>query len=182
MVGHVSQLAAVVLAAGQGTRMKSTVPKVLHAVAGRPMLSHVLTALEEMAAAPDPVVVVIGPDADEVRAAVGNSPTFAVQTTQLGTGHAALAALDACAGMAPAVLVLCGDVPLITGAVLDDLVKAHTDNPGAVATVLTARVANPAGYGRVERDPDGTVRRIVEEAEADSPLADDQEVNAGIGI
>ncbi len=162
--------------------MRSTVPKVLHAVAGRPMLRHVLAALEEMAAAPDPVVIVVGPGADEVRAAVGNSPTFAVQTMQLGTGHAALAARDQCAGMAPAVLVLCGDVPLITGAVLDDLVKAHRGNPGAVATVLTASVANPAGYGRVVRDSDGTVRRIVEEAEADSRLADNLEVNAGIGI
>ncbi|MFN2376740.1 MAG: bifunctional UDP-N-acetylglucosamine diphosphorylase/glucosamine-1-phosphate N-acetyltransferase GlmU, partial [Candidatus Binatia bacterium] len=169
-------LAAVVLAAGQGKRMQSARAKVLHSVAGEPLLSHVLTALEPLQVSP--VVVVVGHDADAVRTAVGDRAATVVQKEQLGTGHAVLQARKALAGFDGDVLVLCGDVPLLRTETLRELVRLHR-RVGARATVLSAVVEAPHGYGRIVRgDFEGRLR-IVEETDADEEEQQIDEINTG---
>jgi bifunctional UDP-N-acetylglucosamine pyrophosphorylase/glucosamine-1-phosphate N-acetyltransferase len=158
-------VAVVVLAAGEGSRMKSRArPKVLHGFAGRSMLGHVLAATQPLAA--DRTVVVVGHRRDEVTehlAVIAPDATTAVQAEQHGTGHAVRLALDA---IEPAsvttVVVVPGDAPLLTGSALAALVAEH-DASGAAATLLTSVLADPTGYGRVIRDADGTVVRVVEQ-------------------
>jgi bifunctional UDP-N-acetylglucosamine pyrophosphorylase/glucosamine-1-phosphate N-acetyltransferase len=178
-------LSAVVLAAGAGTRMHSSLPKVLHPVAGRPMLGHVLRALAGLSTRPSPTVVVLGRGADAVRSALAGTlasdVTFAHQAEQRGTGDAVRVARTAAAGHAAAVLVLYGDVPLITRATLEALVAAHVATPAAI-TLLTCIPADPGEYGRVVRAADGTVARIVEHAEATAAERKVGEVNAGVYI
>lgn len=170
-------LAAVILAAGQGTRMKSTRPKVLHPVAGEPMLVHVVRAAAAVKAAP--LVAVIGHGADQVRTALAEFPVaFAVQSEQLGTGHALLCAEPELGNFRGDLLLLCGDVPLLRGESLQGLVKHHRDCQAAV-TILTARLENPTGYGRIVRGPLG-VERIVEEKDASQVEKDITEINTGI--
>ncbi|MDI3281347.1 MAG: bifunctional UDP-N-acetylglucosamine diphosphorylase/glucosamine-1-phosphate N-acetyltransferase GlmU [Bacillota bacterium] len=170
----------VILAAGQGTRMKSDRPKVLHPVGGRPMLLHVLRAVWE-AGCHDPVVVV-GHGGEMVRSLVAQSSfsaaRFAVQERQLGTGHAVLQAK----GVLPeagTVLVVCGDTPLLRPATLRALVEEHRRG-GFAATVLTAHLNDPTGYGRVVRGPDSCLERIVEEKDATPEERAIKEINAGI--
>ena len=153
-----SSATAIVLAAGEGTRMRSPLPKVLHAVGGRPMLAHVLDAVGAMAVPPRPVVVVVGREPEAVRAAARRDApatlaadlVFVTQTERLGTGHAVMQARSAAAGRAPAVLVLYGDVPLIKTTTLEGLLRAHAAARPAV-TMLTTVVDAPGGYGRVVR-------------------------------
>lgn len=184
--GVVTRPAAVfILAAGEGKRMRSATPKVLHQVAGRSLLGHVL----EAAAALDPehVVVVVGHGREAVVAHVEEIAPWAltvVQETQLGTGHAVRIAIADLAergislGEAP-VVVLTGDTPLLTGSTLQTLLLTHRE-AAARATVLTARLSDPAGYGRVIRDEAQSVQRIVEHKDAsDADLAVD-EVNSGM--
>ena len=172
-------LAAVILAAGQGTRMKSSLPKVLHAVAGRPMLAHVITAAREAGAAP--VVAVIGHGADQVRSAFsGAGVTFALQAEQLGTGHALQCAASELAGFSGALLLLCGDVPLLRAETLRALLEYHRSQQATV-TVLTAELADPRGYGRIIRGLDG-VERIVEEKDATPLERAVREINTGIYV
>jgi bifunctional UDP-N-acetylglucosamine pyrophosphorylase/glucosamine-1-phosphate N-acetyltransferase len=156
-------LSIVVLAAGQGTRMKSTRPKVVHEVAGEPMLRHVLAVARQLA--PARMVVVVGYGADQVRAAVGNGVEFMVQAEQLGTGHAVLQARDGLAGVAETVMVLYGDTPLITPQTLGRLLEHHQATRPAL-TALTCHMPDPTGYGRVLRDARGRVLGVVEEAAA----------------
>jgi bifunctional UDP-N-acetylglucosamine pyrophosphorylase/glucosamine-1-phosphate N-acetyltransferase len=172
-------LAAVILAAGQGTRMKSGLPKVLHPVAGSPMLTHVIAAACKAGATP--VVAVIGHGADQVSAAfAGAGVAFAVQAEQLGTGHALQSAAPALTNFAGDLLLLCGDVPLLRNETLAALV-AHHRSQRATATVLTAELPDPRGYGRIIRGPDG-VERIVEEKDATQEERAVCEINTGIYV
>jgi len=167
---------AVVLAAGQGTRMRSNLPKVLHPLAGRPMVRYVVDAAR--AAGVARCIVVVGPDAaDGVREAVGSSAEFAVQDEPLGTGHALAAARDA-VGDAEHVLVLNGDVPLITEETLRMLAERHLAG-GDDLTLLTAQVDSAGAYGCVQRDADGNVTDIVEAPERSGAPEGRAEINAG---
>lgn len=163
-------VAGIVLAAGQGTRMRSDRPKVLHAVAGRPMIGHVLAAL----AALDPrrIAVVIGPDAPGVAEAVAPHQTV-VQAERRGTGHAVKTARPLLDGFDGDVVVLYGDVPLLRAETIRRLVAARQQGPGGAAAnktpglaVLGFRAADPTGYGRLILDPAGGLARIVEHKDA----------------
>ncbi|MCK4508648.1 MAG: bifunctional UDP-N-acetylglucosamine diphosphorylase/glucosamine-1-phosphate N-acetyltransferase GlmU [Desulfuromonadales bacterium] len=172
-------LAAVVLAAGQGTRMKSDLPKVLHPVAGKPMLSHVVQAARALDAAP--IVPVIGHGADLVRTTLeGEKLIFALQAEQLGTGHALQCAEASLQDFAGDLLLLCGDVPLLRDTTLRALLAHHRKSSAAVS-ILTAQMADPTGYGRIIRGSDG-VERIVEEKDASSAERQVSEINTGIYI
>ena len=174
--------AVVVLAAGQGTRMRSRTPKVLHRLGGRSMLGHVLAAAAPLGAPRTVVVVGSGREAvAEHLAEIAPDVQPVVQDQQLGSGHAAAVALDALGEVAGAVLILNGDAPLLRAATLTDLVRAHRD-AGDVLTVLTADVGDPAGLGRIVRDDAGAVRAIVEEKDADPAQRAITEVNAGVYV
>ncbi|MFN8475022.1 MAG: NTP transferase domain-containing protein [Anaerolineae bacterium] len=181
-------LSVVILAAGKGTRMRSQLPKVLHPVAGRPMLQHVLDTARTLA--PSALAVVVGAG-DDVRAAVAGANADAgapsltvdivVQERQLGTGHAVSQAESVVAGRADTVLVLYGDTPLLTDATLRRLANAHAASDDAI-TLLTTHIQNPAlrPNGRVVRGPDGAILGVVEAAEATPEQRDIAECNMGI--
>lgn len=170
---------ALILAAGKGTRMKSGLVKVLHELAGRPMLDWALSAARQAGAVQ--VVIVAGHQADQVRQRfkADTGVTIALQEEQLGTGHAVSCAMEQLAGLTGSVLILCGDTPLLTGATLQRLADEHIRSAAAV-TVLTARMDKPFGYGRIVRDADGRVRRIVEQKDASPEEQAIDEVNSGI--
>ncbi len=174
-----SRWAVAILAAGKGTRMNSELPKVLHELAGRPLIDHVVELALGVARAHD-VVVVVGHGAAEVGARVRElGVSDALQEPQLGTGDALRVALDGLAmRTAEHVLVLSGDVPLLRPATVRRLMSAVTGKTRAA--VLTAELAEPGAYGRIERDADGLVRRIVEARDADPEILALHEVNAGI--
>lgn len=171
------RLAAAVLAAGKGTRMKSRRPKVLHRVGGRPMLDYVLEAVKGTGA--ERVVVVAGYCGEEVAEAVGGAAEVVYQREQLGTAHALLQVRPLLEGYPGHVLVVCGDTPLIRVETLSRLVQHHVDT-GAAATLLTAVVPEPGGYGRVVRGSDGKVVRIVEQKDASPEELAINEINSGI--
>lgn len=168
---------AVVLAAGKGTRMRSDLAKVLHPVAGRPMIGWVLDAVG--ATLPARTMVVVGYQADQVRRVLPGWAESCLQAEQLGTGHAVSIALDALGEVEPeaTLLVVAGDMPLITTGLLDRLL---TSDPTAPLRLVTARVADTRGFGRVVRRPDGSVQGVVEEKDADDEIRAIREVNAGI--
>ncbi|WP_041793667.1 bifunctional UDP-N-acetylglucosamine diphosphorylase/glucosamine-1-phosphate N-acetyltransferase GlmU [Pararhodospirillum photometricum] len=171
-----SQTAAVVLAAGQGTRMRSSLPKVLHPLAGRPLVGHVLDALAPLA--PARTVVVIGPGMEAVAQAVAPHPTVE-QTERLGTAHAVLQARDALAGFTGTVLVLYGDTPLVPSATLERLVAAQTGPEAPAVVVLGFRPEDPTGYGRLLVGPEG-LEGIVEEKDATSEQRALRLCNSGV--
>ena len=174
--------AVVVLAAGEGTRMRSATPKVLHGFAGRSLVGHTLAAAAPLGA--DETVVVVGAGRDAVTAhlaAVAPSVKPVVQAEQRGTGHAVRVALDAVPGDAGAVLVLPGDAPLLRPETLRALFDQHVA-AGAVATVLTSVLPDPTGYGRVVRDPDGGVGRIVEHRDATDAEREITEVGTSVYV
>lgn len=168
----------VVLAAGQGTRMRSSLPKVLHQVAGRPMLEHVLRAAR--ATAPRRIVVVVGHEAERVRERFGGEDDlhFVEQAEQLGTGHALRCALPALDGQRGPMLVLYGDQPLTDPETLRSLLAEQRRLGGAV--LLSYQVEDPTGLGRVLRTPDGDLQGIVEERDADAAQRDINEVYPGV--
>ena len=172
-------LHVVILAAGKGTRMKSSRPKVLHALAGRSLIEHVLRTVDGLRA--DSITIVVGHGADEVRTSLAGRPSvqFAVQSPQLGTGHALLQAESALAGKSGTVLLLYADVPLLQTATLARLIEHHRASK-ASATVLTMDLPEPYGYGRIVRDAAGRIQRIVEERDASGPERAIKEVNSGI--
>jgi bifunctional UDP-N-acetylglucosamine pyrophosphorylase/glucosamine-1-phosphate N-acetyltransferase len=170
-------LAAVVLAAGIGKRMKSGVPKVLHPVLGRPMLSYVIDAVR--GTSPKKIVVVLGHGRDDVKESIGQAGVlFAEQKVQLGTGHAAGSARSALAGFKGNILILNGDFPLITSKSLNNLVKKHIDGMADVS-FLTADIADPMGYGRVLRNAKGEVESIIEDKDASPVEKKITEINSG---
>lgn len=172
-----SELAAVILAAGQGTRLKSTLPKVLHLVGGLPM---VLWSVQSAAAlGAEPIVLVVGKGAEAVKETVGPERLYALQAQRLGTGHAALQAGELLAGRSRAVLVLYGDMPTLRPRTLQRLVSLHQEHRPAV-TMLAVEADDSMGFGRVVRDEDGCVMAIVEEAVATPEILAIKELNCGV--
>jgi bifunctional UDP-N-acetylglucosamine pyrophosphorylase / glucosamine-1-phosphate N-acetyltransferase len=176
-----AHLHVIILAAGKGTRMKSARPKVLHPLAGRPLIDHVLRTADPLNAAS--TVLVVGHGADDVRAALAGRSNleFVVQSPQLGTGHALAQTEPLLRTRSGDVLVLYADVPLLQSATLARLVEAHRQ-ARASATVLTAEFDDPYGYGRIVRDGSGEVARIVEERDASGDERTIREVNSGIYV
>ncbi len=185
--------ATVVLAAGKGTRMRSTLPKVLHPLAGQPLLAHVLNSIEAIptteifAAHKDTVatyrpVVVLGHEAGQIEADFGERCLYAIQQEQLGTGHAVLAAqaaVDALHPLPQTVLVCYGDTPLVRSEMLANVLVEHLTK-GATITFLTAFTEPPSDYGRVVRDTHGRVHEIVEVKRATPEQLQIKEVNSGV--
>ena len=172
-------LAVVVLAAGMGTRMKSKIPKMLHEAAGRPLLEHVLRAVAPLN--PERVVVVVGHGSDAVKERVAAyDVTFVTQEKQLGTGHALLQAKEALSDFVGDVLVLNGDGPLIKTDTLQRLVAEQRGRRGM--TLVTCKVADPTGLGRILRNAGGKVVNIVEEKDASPDEEHISEVNPGLYI
>jgi len=173
-----SDLHVVILAAGKGTRMKSERPKVLHEIAGRSLIDRVLDTADRLG--PATTTIVVGHGAEDVKHALGSRPDrhFVVQEPQLGTGHALLQTAPLLRGKRGTVVLLSGDVPLLRQRTLEDLVRTHAD-AGAAATVLTAVVDRPYGYGRIVRTQ-GRITRIVEERDASPAQRKINEINSGI--
>src|SRR5262252_323785 len=168
----------VILAAGKGTRMKSALPKVLHRIAGQPLIEYVLAGAA--AIEPRSITVVIGHQAEALRSSLGQRGdiTFVVQEPQLGTAHALLQTQEALRGSSGTLVLLSGDVPLLSAATLNALVNRHITR-GAMATVLTAVVEDPTGYGRIVRAGE-QIARIVEEKDATAAERQIREINSGI--
>jgi bifunctional UDP-N-acetylglucosamine pyrophosphorylase/glucosamine-1-phosphate N-acetyltransferase len=154
----------IVLAAGKGTRMKSEQPKALQPLAGLPLTAHVLKALETAGAGE--LIVVVGHMAEEVQSALGSRYRYALQEQQLGTGHACMQALPLLNPQTHLVIVSAGDSPLVTPEAIQTMMRQHLQM-GVQATVATALLDNPTGYGRILRDEAGNVTGIVEEKDAD---------------
>jgi len=173
------ELIAVVLAAGQGTRMYSGLPKVLHGVAGQPMIDHVIEAIQPLN--PKSIIVITGFMADVVKAHVGKRGTCVNQTRRLGTAHAVKMAIPLLKNFKGDVLVTVGDAPLIRTSTLAELVKRREAHQVA-ATVLTTELENPKGYGRIVRTREGTVGKIVEEKDTNIYEVAIKEVNTGIYV
>lgn len=173
-----SDVHVVILAAGKGTRMKSATPKVLHPVAGRPLIDWVLSTARQLS--PASTTVIVGHRGDAIRDHLSSVPNVkvVVQEPQSGTGHALLQAEPVLRGREGIVLLLSGDVPLLTRDTLRSLVSAHVARDAA-ATVLTTRVDRPYGYGRIVRTK-GEITRIVEERDATAAQREIKEVNSGI--
>jgi UDP-N-acetylglucosamine diphosphorylase/glucosamine-1-phosphate N-acetyltransferase len=173
--------AVVILAAGKGTRMKSDQAKVLHELAGRPMLEYVLDLAASLQASP--VVVVVGHQAGQVKQAVGARPglDFALQEPQLGTGHAVMAAMPALDGFDGPVVVLYGDVPGLRTETVRDLLESHAGEGNAL-TVLAMDLDDPAHYGRLVTDAGGRLEAIVEYRDADEAQRAITLVNSGIYV
>ena len=172
-----ANLVAVILAAGKGTRMRSKYPKVLHKVGGKPMLQHVIDAAT--VAGCDEKVVIVGHEAELVEKMVGSQGKIALQAEQLGTGHAVMQTAEALKGFTGTALILCGDTPLLEGEELKKFCEAHKAS-GAAATVLTAVMDDPFGYGRIVRDEKGNVQAIVEQKDATEAQKAIKEINTGI--
>jgi bifunctional UDP-N-acetylglucosamine pyrophosphorylase/glucosamine-1-phosphate N-acetyltransferase len=180
-VGGRSVAAVVIMAAGEGTRMRSAVPKVLHRIAGRSLVSHAVTAASALT--PEKLVVVVGHQKEAVVAHLRDEApevAVAVQERRLGTGDAVRAGLEQLGDIDGEVVVTSGDVPLLTGETLQELVAVHRER-GYTATVLTTVVPDPHGYGRVLRDGE-LVERIVEHRDATAEQREIDEINAGIYV
>lgn len=167
----------VILAAGQGTRMRSALPKVLHNLAGKPLIFHVLQAVSGLS--DEPPVLVVGDGADAVRQMAGGQVRFAVQEEQLGTAHALRQAEPLLRGQGDAVLVTYADMPLLRAATFQRLVETQRTNPGPI-TMLTLESSDSRGFGRVVRGADGSVQAIVEEAQATPAQLAIRELNVGV--
>ncbi|MBQ6006412.1 MAG: bifunctional UDP-N-acetylglucosamine diphosphorylase/glucosamine-1-phosphate N-acetyltransferase GlmU [Selenomonadaceae bacterium] len=170
------RLETLILAAGKGTRMKSKLPKVLHRVGGKTMLQHVIDAAKK--AGSEREVVVIGSGAKLVEESI-SGVEFVMQEEQLGTGHAVLSAKKNFEQSEGTVLILCGDTPLLTAKLLKDFTAFHEESK-CVATVLTAKMPDATGYGRIIRESDGSLEKIVEEKDANELEKKILEVNAGV--
>lgn len=168
---------AVILAAGQGTRMKSNLPKVLHPILGKPMLTYPLEAAQR--ATHNRPLVVVGHGAEQVQQTFAGAADFVLQNPQLGTAHAVLQAAPALQHQADLVLVLPGDLPLLTEATFSRLIAVQSENPGPL-TIVTAIAQQPRNFGRILRQADGSVAAIVEEAQATPEQRAIREVNVGI--
>ncbi len=170
------KVTAVILAAGQGKRMKSELPKVLHPVCGQPMITHALQSAK--AASTEKPVVIIGHAAEAVREFIGKAAFCAIQDPQLGTGHAVLQAESVLRGKTDLILVTYADMPLLRGETLIRLVETQKKNAGPI-TMLTVIAADARGFGRVVRDSEGFVKAIVEEAAARQEQLSINELNVG---
>ncbi|MCB0292016.1 MAG: NTP transferase domain-containing protein [Calditrichaeota bacterium] len=175
-----TKIATVILAAGKGTRMKSDLPKVLHELNNRPMVSYVVEAAKAVGSEKN--VLVVGHQKELVMETIRDEAVvFAVQSPQLGTGHAVMQAAPHLSDYEGDVLVLSGDVPLLQPATLKRLIDKHASE-GALATLLTTRMEDPTGYGRIVRDKNGMVEQIVEEKDANEEVRRIDEINVGIYV
>jgi bifunctional UDP-N-acetylglucosamine pyrophosphorylase/glucosamine-1-phosphate N-acetyltransferase len=168
---------SIILAAGQGTRMKSTIPKVLHPLLGRPMLQYALDAAAAVSQAQP--VVVVGHGAQQIEQAFSGKARFVLQEPQLGTGHAVQQAEALLRDEADLVLVTYADMPLLTAETLQRVVQAQQENSGPL-TMLTQLADDPRGFGRILRGPDGGVMAIIEEAQATPQQRSIRELNVGV--
>jgi len=169
---------ALILAAGKGTRMKSNLAKVLHVLEGKPLLHYSLVAAQLAGA--EKTIAVIGHQADAVRREFqGRDCIFVEQKPQLGTGHAVLQAKEVLAGYQGLTVILCGDVPLLKPATIEDLIDDHLTSRAQI-TVLTTCPADPEGYGRVVKNAQNNILRIVEERDASFTEKKIREINTGI--
>ncbi|MEX2459918.1 MAG: bifunctional UDP-N-acetylglucosamine diphosphorylase/glucosamine-1-phosphate N-acetyltransferase GlmU [Paenibacillaceae bacterium] len=168
-------LLGIVLAAGQGKRMKSKLYKVMHPVCGKPMVGHVMDILDQ--AQVGRKVVIVGHGAETVKSYLGNRAEYALQVEQLGTGHAVLQAKELLQHVDGTTVVICGDTPLVKAETLQRMIQVH-EVQKAAATILTAKLANPEGYGRIVRDPQGNVTAIVEQKDCSEEECTINEINA----
>ena len=175
---QLENLKAVILAAGQGTRMKSKLPKVLHKIMDKTLLEYAIEAAVEAGA--QEVCVVVGHKSELVKETINKDIEFVIQEEQLGTGHAVMQAKEFI-GKEGKTFILFGDTPLITGDTLKELVKNHEKNKNSI-TVLTTKVDNPKGYGRIIRDSNGTFLKSVEEKDATEEERKVNEINSGMYI
>lgn len=167
----------VILAAGKGTRMKSHLYKVLHPVCGKAMVDHVLTQVEQLH--PAQIITVIATHAQAVQDLLGSRTKYVEQTEQLGTAHAVLQTEKLLSQHSGTTLIMSGDTPLFTAATLEKLFAYH-EQQQAQATILTAKTQNPFGYGRIIRDDQGQVKKIVEQKDASAQEQLVQEINTGV--
>lgn len=167
---------AVILAAGQGTRMKSKLYKVLHPVCGKPMVQHVVDQVMKLHI--QELVTIIGHGAEKVKAQLGDESLYALQEQQLGTAHAVMQASSMLEGREGVTIVVCGDTPLIKAETMESLFKHH-EELSAKATILTARLDDPTGYGRIVRNQSGLVEKIVEHKDASTEERAINEINTG---
>ncbi|HJV31109.1 MAG TPA: bifunctional UDP-N-acetylglucosamine diphosphorylase/glucosamine-1-phosphate N-acetyltransferase GlmU, partial [Bacillales bacterium] len=167
---------AVILAAGQGTRMKSKLYKVLHPVCGKPMVMHVVDQIEKLNI--QEIVTVIGHGAEKVKAQLGEQSKYALQEKQLGTAHAVMQAKDVLGDKEGITIVVCGDTPLIKAQTMEALFNQHIES-SAKASILTAKLADPTGYGRIVRNETGLVEKIVEHKDATDAERSINEINTG---
>ncbi len=172
------KIKAVILGAGQGTRMKSSKPKVLHHLFSKPLIEYPILAVQDVGA--EDICVIVGHMADEVKKEVGEKVSYRLQTEQLGTGHAVMQALDFIEDEGH-IIVLCGDTPLITAQTLSKMRDYHIDNDYS-GTVLSAIVDDPTGYGRIVKDEHGSFQGIVEQKDASRDELLIQEINGGMYI
>ncbi|MGM0862948.1 bifunctional UDP-N-acetylglucosamine diphosphorylase/glucosamine-1-phosphate N-acetyltransferase GlmU [Bacillus atrophaeus] len=167
---------AVVLAAGQGTRMKSKLYKVLHPVCGKPMVEHVVDEALKLSLAK--LVTIVGHGAEDVKKQLGEKSEYALQAEQLGTAHAVKQAKPFLTGEKGVTIVICGDTPLLTAETMEAMLKEHKEKD-AKATILTAVADDPAGYGRIIRSESGAVQKIVEHKDASDQERLVKEINTG---
>lgn len=170
------KLASIVLAAGKGTRMKSNLPKVLHQICGKPMVHYAINAAKMSGA--EKIVLVIGHGAEEVQKYLGDRVVYALQSEQLGTGHAVQSALSAISEDYDTILVTYGDMPLLTEETLQKLLQTQAKNSGPLSMV-TMISEDPKGFGRIMRGKDGSVVAIVEEVQCTPEQLSIQELNVG---
>lgn len=174
-------LVVIIMAAGKGTRMKSDLPKVLHPACGRPLVDYVIE--KSRALDPENIVLIVGHQAEKVRQATeGRKVSYALQEPQLGTGHAVMQTEPVLGDFDGDVIILSGDAPLFTTGTLRNLVDFHRSQRAA-ATVLTAEIEDPTGYGRIIRRNDGEeVLRIVEQKDASDEEKAVKEINSGVYV
>ncbi|MEC1262043.1 bifunctional UDP-N-acetylglucosamine diphosphorylase/glucosamine-1-phosphate N-acetyltransferase GlmU [Bacillus swezeyi] len=167
---------AVVLAAGQGTRMKSKLYKVLHPVCGKPMVEHVVDEARKLSLAK--LVTIVGHGAEDVKKQLGEKSEYALQAEQLGTAHAVKQAKSILAGEKGTTIVICGDTPLLTAETMEAMLREHQEKAAKV-TILTAVAEDPTGYGRIIRNENGDVAKIVEHKDATDEERLVKEINTG---
>ncbi|MBD3178559.1 MAG: NTP transferase domain-containing protein [Candidatus Latescibacteria bacterium] len=171
-------LAAVILAAGEGTRMKSDLAKVLHRIGGRSMIRRIVESVRELG--PECIILIVGYQAEAVKGEFeGEDIRFALQRERLGTGHAVMQAKDVLKSFSGTVLILTGDTPFLTTRTLREFCHFHSAN-GNTATVMSTRMKDPSGYGRIVRGKGDRVDRIVEHADATAGEKQIDEINSGI--
>ncbi|MBX5320169.1 bifunctional UDP-N-acetylglucosamine diphosphorylase/glucosamine-1-phosphate N-acetyltransferase GlmU [Staphylococcus caprae] len=168
---------AIILAAGKGTRMKSKKYKVLHEVAGKSMIEHVLNSVKQSGV--NHIVTIVGHGAESVKETLGEQSLYSFQEEQLGTAHAVKTAQEHLADKAGTTLVVCGDTPLITSKTLQSLIDHH-EGTNSQVTVLSASTSQPHGYGRIVRDSNHLLQRIVEEKDASETEREINEISSGI--
>ena len=175
---YLHEVSAVILAAGKGTRMKSDIPKVLHEINGKPMISYVLKVAGKLMC--NPIAVIVGYQEEKIRDYLtGKKVIFVSQKEQLGTGHAVLQSENALKKSENDVLILYGDMPLLSVQTLKEFIDDHMVS-GSMLSILTTRAKDPASYGRIVRDEDLKILKIVEEKDASEEEKNIDEINSGI--